>query len=68
MKKRLLALVLICTMAFSLSACGKKEDKAETKTESQPTTSNPKTGDNILVYVAMFMLSTTVLIYTIKKH
>ncbi|QFJ54651.1 FKBP-type peptidyl-prolyl cis-trans isomerase [Pseudobutyrivibrio xylanivorans] len=33
MKKRLLALVLICTMAFSLSACGKKEDKAETKTE-----------------------------------
>lgn len=34
MKKRLLALVLICTMAFSFTACGSKEDDAkDTKTE-----------------------------------
>jgi trigger factor len=45
MKKRLLALVLICTMAFSLSACGKKEDKAETKTEKTDKTSKKKVAD-----------------------
>lgn len=50
MRKRLLALVLICTMAFSLSACGKKEDTAETKTEKTDKKDGKKKDANPIEY------------------